>query len=185
MALKMVTVRIFLLLAVLNSARASGFCKHVVEPLGYGCAGFTVQTRDGFVLALHRLSKTNSLTGISGARSPAGAPVSPPTGDRNVSEASGPAPSPVVLRSNSSIYNSSMLTVELNASAHVQSPMRASEIRGNRSQHSNPAIHSERTTGNGSPSNYTMYPGVRTNSLIPVALHFEFNEFWSNSSVGW
>lgn len=228
MALKMVAVRIFLLLAVLYSARASGFCKHVVEPLGYGCAEFTVQTSDGFVLALHRLSKSNSLTGNRGARSPAGTPVSSPTGDRNVSEARGPAPSPVILRINSSIYNSTMLTVELNASAHIQSPMPASEIRENSSQHSNPAnasiqegrlpysstrpssqstslnktssnhnselpaaspgpaptgthrstsTHSERTTGNGSPSNYTVYPGVRTNSLIPIAFHFEINEF--------
>ncbi|XP_024362791.1 triacylglycerol lipase 1 [Physcomitrium patens] len=44
------------LLATPVRVESAAFCGQVVEPLGYGCEEFTVQTDDGFVLALHRLS---------------------------------------------------------------------------------------------------------------------------------
>ncbi|KAG0614399.1 hypothetical protein M758_6G173600 [Ceratodon purpureus] len=54
---------VFALLAVVlvHGARASSFCQEVVEPLGYGCTEFAVETNDGFVLEMHRLSRVKSL----------------------------------------------------------------------------------------------------------------------------
>lgn len=52
-----------LLLAVLDGVRATSFCQKVVEPFGYGCAEYSVQTDDGFVLVMHRLSRVHSLVG--------------------------------------------------------------------------------------------------------------------------
>lgn len=137
-------LRVFVLLAVLRCVRASSFCQQVVEPLGYGCAEFTVQTGDGFVLALHRLSKSGSLTGYNRADSPASTPAfapSPAQGNRDV-EAYGPAPSPMVSsedRNITNIYNSSKLTV---ASAHIP---QAPKIPGNRNIDLD---HSYRTSNN-------------------------------------
>lgn len=225
-------LRIFVLLAVLHGARASSFCQHVVEPLGYHCAEFTVQTGDGFVLALHRLSKTASLLGNGRASSPAGTPAFAPTpvqGDRSLAAHVEASDDPAPWRNYSSIYNLTMLT---SASVHIPSPLPAPEMRGNRStdlrhnsnaantsiqegmlpnpssapdalnrtssNHSselpadvaagpapsasqNPlssSTYSQRqgTTGSGSPSNYTINPGVRANSFIPVAFHNEVIE---------
>ncbi|XP_073389675.1 triacylglycerol lipase 1 isoform X2 [Physcomitrium patens] len=46
---------------------ATAFCKQVVEPLGlYDCEEFTVQTDDGFVLVLHRLSRMSWPPSASG-----------------------------------------------------------------------------------------------------------------------
>lgn len=62
-----------------KGASASSFCEVVVEPLGYGCAEFAVQTADGFVLALHQLSRINSamlaFSSSAAAPSPRQAPV--------------------------------------------------------------------------------------------------------------
>ena len=48
---------------VLDGAGGSDFCELVVEPLGYGCTEFSVETDDGFVLVMHRLSRIQSLVG--------------------------------------------------------------------------------------------------------------------------
>lgn len=86
MARRMASWMILVFLAVLSEVRATNFCKQVVEPSGYGCTEYTVQTSDGFVLVLHRLERIDSMIG-DGHR---GIPNSP--GDSSLKQA-GPAPS--------------------------------------------------------------------------------------------
>lgn len=56
-------LRLLCILALLDGARATKFCQKVVEPLGYGCTEYSIQTDDGFVLVMHRLSGVDSLMG--------------------------------------------------------------------------------------------------------------------------
>lgn len=49
-----------MVLAVFEGARATHFCSKVVEPFGYGCTEYSVETDDGYILVMHRLSPADS-----------------------------------------------------------------------------------------------------------------------------
>ena len=133
----------FVLFVVLNGVIATDFCQQVVKPFGYGCAEYTIQTADGFLLAMHRLSQINSLgersrvsspvVSMSSAAAPApvqGVPIvshysdasgpSPVQGGPIVSqypEASGPSPSWMVIPSDGNISSVNDSTVLLAVSS--------------------------------------------------------------------
>lgn len=61
MALRMANFLLALmLLAVFEGAWATNFCVKVVEPFGYGCTEYSVETDDGYILVMHRLSRADS-----------------------------------------------------------------------------------------------------------------------------
>ncbi|CAK9857777.1 unnamed protein product [Sphagnum jensenii] len=57
-------MRMMMIMIMMEAAvRGETFCKQVVQPLGYACVEYTVETDDGFVLVLHRLSHVKKLAG--------------------------------------------------------------------------------------------------------------------------
>ncbi|KAG0558874.1 hypothetical protein KC19_10G060900 [Ceratodon purpureus] len=160
-----------LLLAVLvHGACASSFCQQVVEPLGYGCREFTVKTEDGFVLAMHRLSRISSLVASGGRASAPSVSVSPAfapavlqsgQGVSQYPEGHGQAPSAMVTPSGRSslvsVNESTMLTVPSSVAAHSTSAAKqAPAVLGNRStdvhHHSDSANSSNRRRRQHHPS---------------------------------
>jgi hypothetical protein len=73
MALRMAKLWMIVLPVMLHGVTATNFCEQVVEPIGYGCTEYSVQTDDGFVLVMHRLGRIDSVLvrdGHTGAAHP-------------------------------------------------------------------------------------------------------------------
>lgn len=172
-------LRTFVLLAVLmSSVRATSFCQQVVEPLGYDCEEFTVETGDGFVLVLHRLSQSGMLAGVTRPASPAGAPA--PTQVGLDVEVLGPAPSPLE-SNNSSSYNTSariprapeirgnrkIVRTSSNSSSDLPHIAASPASSANQSSISTPP-EGQRIIENGFPSNYTVHAGVRSTVMLSL-----------------
>ena len=185
----------FVLFVALNGVRASNFCQLVVEPFGYGCAEYTVQTSDGFVLLMHRLSRIHGLIwSVRGSSpvvrtSPAFAPA-PVQGDRVVSKypaASGPSPvqgGPIVSRYPETIKDSTeSRTVSSSAMTNTTaSPVPAPEVFGNRNDsnvtHSNSTIAAHRGKRSHHRPREESYPVG-----APITSTMSSNSTSSNSSL--